>query len=145
MVFAVHEEGEGFRLESLATIDKKVFASEQQTPIYYRDHLFGILPNDAGAMKKQLVCYDLERGVSWASGNTNRFGLGPYLVAGGRLYILRDDCVLILAEAGTSAYVELAKAKVLEGRDAWAPMALAGGRLLLRDLRELICLDVAVR
>ncbi len=55
----------------------------------------------------------------------------------------RADATLVLAEAGTAAYVELARARVLQGRDAWAPMALVGGRLLLRNSKELICLDVA--
>jgi hypothetical protein len=99
--------------------------------------------DDAGATKKQLVCYHPERGVVWRSGNTTRFGLGPLLVADDKLFILRDDGVLVLAEAGTAAYVELARARVLQGRDAWAPMALVGGRLLLRNSKELICLDVS--
>ena len=143
MLFRVREEDGRFSLEELATLDKKVFASEQQTPLYYREHLFGILPNDAGALKKQLMCYHPERGQAWTSGNTNRFGLGPYLIADEKLFVLRDDGVLVLAKADTAAYVELARAKVLHGRDAWGPMALVDGRLLLRDSEELICLDVA--
>jgi outer membrane protein assembly factor BamB len=143
MLFEVREGGGQLRLGLLETIDKKVFASEQQTPIYYHGHLFGIMPNDAGAMKKQFVCYHPDRGVAWASGNTNRFGLGPYLLVNGKLLILRDDGVLILVDADIASYIELARAKVLQGRDAWAPMALVSGRLLLRDSRELVCLRIA--
>jgi outer membrane protein assembly factor BamB len=36
----------------------------------------------------------------------------------------------------------LGQAKVLNGRDSWGPMALAGNRLLVRDLDTLACLDV---
>jgi hypothetical protein len=32
---------------------------------------------------------------------------------------------------------------VLKGGEAWGPMALAGGRLLVRDLTHLACLDVS--
>ena len=39
-------------------------------------------------------------------------------------------------------YRRLARAKLLHGRDAWGPMALVGGRLLLRDDRTLICVDL---
>ncbi|GAG51327.1 unnamed protein product, partial [marine sediment metagenome] len=40
-------------------------------------------------------------------------------------------------------YVPLAQAKVLEdGHEAWGPLALAGGRLILRDLTRMVCLDL---
>ena len=45
-------------------------------------------------------------------------------------------------EARPDRFEEKARAKVLDGHDAWAPMALAGGRLILRDLTQLVCLDL---
>ena len=33
--------------------------------------------------------------------------------------------------------------QVLDGHDSWGPMAFAGGRLILRDLKHMICLNVA--
>ncbi len=119
-------------------------ASEQQTPLYWRGHLFSIQPKDAGWLREQFVCYhpdDCTRLV-WSSGETNRFGLGPYLIADDKMFILNDDGVLILIEASTSGYRQLAQAKVLDGFDAWGPLALAGGRLLLRDSKRLVCIDV---
>jgi hypothetical protein len=32
---------------------------------------------------------------------------------------------------------------VLNGHDAWGPLALAGSRLLARDLDSMVCLDLA--
>jgi len=54
-----------------------------------------------------------------------------------------DDGTLSLLEATPERYHALAQAKVLEEPDAWGPMAIAGGRLILRDLNRMICLDVA--
>jgi hypothetical protein len=51
---------------------------------------------------------------------------------------------LTLAEASTNAFKKLAQFKVLEGPEAWGPMALADGRLILRDLKQMICLDVGL-
>ena len=34
------------------------------------------------------------------------------------------------------------QAQVLTGHDSWGPMAMAGGRLILRDLTRMVCLDV---
>jgi outer membrane protein assembly factor BamB len=120
-------------------------ASEQQTPILYKEHLFGILPKDAGPLRNQLVCVkaDDTRQIAWASGKINRFGLGPYLMADGKILVLSDDGELTMLRASTQTYQELARAQVIEnGHDAWAPMALAEGRLILRDDQKMICLDL---
>ena len=52
--------------------------------------------------------------------------------------------ILVLAEVNPVGYRELAAAKVLDGHDAWAPMALVGGRLLVRDLETMACLQVGL-
>jgi outer membrane protein assembly factor BamB len=119
-------------------------ASEQQTPIVWREHVFAIQPKDAGELREQLVCYGVEdpTRLVWSSGRGERFGLGPYVVAGDKILVLDDDGVLTLAEASTTGYRRLARAKVLHGRDAWGPLALADGRLLARDSTRMVCLDV---
>jgi outer membrane protein assembly factor BamB len=80
--------------------------------------------------------------VLWTSGNANKFGLGPFLIADGKIFVMNDDGLLTLAEASPTGYRPLAKERVLHGHDSWAPLALAGGRLLARDLTQMICLDV---
>ena len=50
--------------------------------------------------------------------------------------------VLHLLEASTTGYKELAKAPVLKGPEVWAPIALSDGKLVIRDLAKMICLDV---
>ena len=75
-------------------------------------------------------------------GKTKRFGLGPFIVADDKFYILSDDGVLTVIETSSKEYVELAKVKVLNGHDAWGPLAIANGRLLARDSRRMVCLDI---
>ena len=50
-----------------------------------------------------------------------------------------------LIEATPEKYILLAQAQVLKGRESWGPLALAGGRLIARDLTRMVCLDVARR
>lgn len=125
----------------LFRLKPKQFGSTHHTPIFYHDHLFGVREHDS-----QLVCLDLEGREVWASGRDHRFAdaMGPYLVADGLLLVLDDFGTLTLVEATPEAYRPLARAQVLHGHDAWAPMALAAGRLLARDLTKMVCLDVAV-
>ena len=59
--------------------------------------------------------------------------------------MLDDDGVLTMAKASPEGFFPLAKAKVLEGPEAWGPMALVSGRLIVRDLNRMTCLDVAAK
>ena len=121
---------------------KEGLACEQQTPLFYKGHLFGIPPKDGGALRNQFVCYHPDGTTVWSSGKTRRFGLGPFLIADDKIFILSDEGILTLIGGSTESYQELATSKVLEGRDAWGPMAFADGRLLVRDSRSLVCLDL---
>mgnify|MGYP007068868896 CR=1 FL=1 len=56
-----------------------------------------------------------------------------------------DQGRLTVAEATPEAYRVLGQFQVIEdAHDAWAPMALADGRLVLRDLARMKCLKLAI-
>lgn len=112
------------------------FGSTQQTPILHDNHLFGVRPDG------QLACLDLEGRIVWTSGAAARFGLGPYVIAGGYVLAMNDDGLLTLAAASPDRYEMITQAKVLTGHDAWAPLAVAGNRLIARDLTRMVCLDL---
>ncbi|MCX7934084.1 MAG: PQQ-binding-like beta-propeller repeat protein, partial [Planctomycetota bacterium] len=128
----------GLALEVLRETPPRAFGSEMHTPILWQGRIYAVLPKP----RQELACFDLDLNEIWASGPQERFGLGPYLIADGLIFILKDDGTLTLAEASATAYRCLARAKVLPGPDAWGPMALANGYLLVRDLYRLVCLDV---
>ncbi len=120
-------------------------SSEQQTPLFLDGHLFAILPKDAGPRRNEFVCVDPGdiSAIRWGSGRTERFGLGPYLAADGKFLILDDRGTLTMAAATAEGWRRLAKAEVIpRGRDAWGPLAIADGLLLLRDSTRLLCLDL---
>ena len=121
-------------------VTANVFGATQQTPILLGEHFYGIRPDG------QLACIDLNGKPVWASGAKMQFGLGPLLMAGGLIYAMNDNGKLCLFEVSPEKCVPLAQADVFqEGHEAWGPMALAGGRLILRDFTRLICLDVAAK
>jgi outer membrane protein assembly factor BamB len=122
-------------------------ACEQQTPLYWNGHLFGILPKDGGSGRNQLVCVhpNNPQEMVWTSGSENRFGLGPYFIADGKMFILNDDGTLFIARPSTERYIEIDKVKVIEdGHDAWAPFAIANGYLIMRDATTVVCIDLNV-
>jgi len=141
LMLKLNEEGGKILPETVRRFEPKEFDSTQQTPILYENHIYGVRASD-----KQLVCLDLDGNQVWASGPEHTFGIGPYLIADGLIFVLDDFGVLTLAEAAPGAYRELDRAEVFEhGHDAWGPMALVAGRLILRDLTRMRCLDVAQR
>ncbi len=145
MMLKLNFEDGSFSAESLQELKPgEGIASEQQTPVFYKGHLFSLLPKDAGPLRNQFVCYHPDdcSQILWSSGKTNRFGLGPYIVADDKFFILSDDGILTILKVSTREYVQLARAKVLDGVDAWGPLALVSGRLLARDSRRLVCIDL---
>ncbi len=121
-------------------------SSDQQTPVITGGFIRTVMPENAGALKKQLVCYsesDLLKPV-WTSGKDARFGrgLGPYIVSGNKLYLLDDDANLFLFKLEGSNASLISKCRIIEGIEAWGPMAIAGKYLIMRDSRNLVCLDI---
>lgn len=139
MMLRLEQQGDEIVPQVAFELEPDVFGADQQTPIFYQEHIYGVRPN------KQLVCMDLTGTVVWSSGTQNTYGLGPYIIANEMLYVLNDEGVLSLIEAVPDAFRLIDQAKVLEGHEAWGPPALVAGRLLVRDLTTLVCLDIAAR
>jgi outer membrane protein assembly factor BamB len=131
------EVGGRITTQTVFRLAADVFGSPQHTPIFYDGYIYGVRPDG------QLACLDLNGRIVWTSTSVHCFGKGPYIIANGLIYVMNDSGVLTLAEAAPAGYVQLAKAKVLDGPESWGPMAIAAGRLILRDLTRMICLDIA--
>jgi outer membrane protein assembly factor BamB len=145
LMLRINAENGVFSAESIQALKpEEGLASEQQTPVFYKGHLFSILPKDAGPLRNQFVCCHPDdcSQIVWSSGKTNRFGLGPYIVADDKFYIMSDDGVLTVVKASPEEYIPLVQAKILDGVDAWGPLAIVNGRLLARDSRRMVCVDL---
>jgi len=138
LMLQLKEEQGHFTSQTLFRLTPRQFGSEQQTPVCWQGHLYGVRQKD-----QQLVCLDLGGKEQWNSGG-DKFGSGPYMLADGLILAMNDDGVLTIAEATPQAYRRLAKAPVFEdGSSSWGPMALAAGRLVVRDFNRIMCLDIA--
>jgi outer membrane protein assembly factor BamB len=138
LMLQLHEEGGRIVPQTVFRLTARQFGSEQQTPVLWQQHLYAVRQKD-----QQLVCMDLDGKELWNSGR-DKFGSGPYLIADGLIYVLDDNGVLSLAEATPTAYHRTARAQVIEdGSSSWGPMALAAGRLIVRDSTRMVCVDVA--
>ena len=122
--FAVREVWRNIRMKNQFT-----------TSVLHDGHLYGL---DAAI----LACLDAETGeVKWKGG---RYGFGQVLLAGDHLVVLTEDGDLALVRATPERHVELARVPALDGK-TWNHPAMAGGILLVRNLKEMAALDLRPR
>ncbi len=138
-MFRVVREGDGFKAEKMYEMTSAEWNSEVHTPIVFKDHLFAV-----GRKRRGLfTCLNKDGETVWESRGQAAFGLGSYLLADGMFFILEGKTGrLRLLEANLTEYRELASAQVLSGHDVWGPMALSNGKLVLRDLQKMVCIQV---
>ena len=147
-LFQVKKTGDSYSVDHLMTYKpSEGIASEQQTPIFYKGRLFSIAPKDAGGLRNEFLCVDPNnpKNILWTSGKTDRFGLGPYIMADNKFFILNDDGTLTIAKVNLNAFEFLDKAKIIDGQDAWGPFALADGYLLMRDSKKMVCINIRAK
>jgi len=144
----ISREGDGYAFEELFHIER---GAQTHQPILHDGYLYLAVNenwNDSRARRAEggLLCLDLEGKERWRTGDSPYLGRGSVLLAGDRL-LLQDGYsgVLRVVRASPEGFQVLAQTDPFgqdDGRDheMWAPMALAGGRLLLRSQEELVCL-----
>jgi outer membrane protein assembly factor BamB len=135
----VRRAGEAFKPECAFDFKSNEWNSEVHTPIVYKGHMFAV-----GKKKRGLfTCLDADGKQVWTTEGKASFGLGSFLLADGMFFVMDGDTgKMHLIEAGTTGFNELSSAQVLAGQEVWAPMALSDGKLVLRDLTKMICLNV---
>ncbi len=132
----------GFALFELSVKDgkpaaEKLWANKEMknyfsTSVLVGGYLYGFNNN-------KLTCLDFRTGKSrW---NTSGFNRGSLIAADGKLIIYGAQGILALAEISPDSYQELAKFKFCDER-TWTVPTLSGGRLFLRNEKELACLKV---
>jgi len=137
------------------TRSRQCFSSYQQTPISFAGHLFGIQLNNALEHSMEFVCVDPDEPGGrfvWASGRDTVFtapkkkeAWGPYILADGKFYVVSDTGLLAVFRASTDKCVKLGEWQLMDGHEAWAPLAIAGGRLLMRDVGRMVCFDISAK
>jgi outer membrane protein assembly factor BamB len=101
--------------------------------VLHEGHVYGL---DEGI----LTCLDAQTGErKWKGG---RYGYGQVILAGGHLIITSADGELVLVRATPQAHTEVARFQALDGQ-TWNNPALADGRLLVRNGKEMACYKLA--
>ena len=136
LMLQLKKEGEKFAASTVFKLEPEVFGATQQSPVLFESHLYGVRPDG------KFTCLTPEGKALWNSGSGQDFGLGAFLSADGMIFAINDSGLLRLLSAKPDGYQVLSQAQILKGRECWGSLALAGKRLLVRDLTRLVCLEV---
>ncbi|MQA31876.1 MAG: PQQ-binding-like beta-propeller repeat protein, partial [Luteitalea sp.] len=89
-----------------------------------------------------LACIDAATGeLQWKGG---RYGYGQILLAGDNIVVITESGELVLVKATPAGHEELHRFPAIEGK-TWNHPVIAGGRLLVRNLREMAAFDIRPR
>jgi outer membrane protein assembly factor BamB len=136
----VHKTADG--TYNVAELFKNVdFGAHTQPPILYKDHFY--VPYTINERSDGLVCMTMDGRVKWKTGDEPPFNKGGAVLADGLLLSVDGNTTLYLIEPDPSGFKPLASAELLEPGENWSPIALADGKLLIRDQKNLKCLAVA--
>lgn len=134
------------------------FGDQTKPPIFHQGHFYA--QYGTNNRRDGLVCMTVDGKILWKTRREPDFNKGSMILADGLLLATDGAQTLYLIEPDPAGFKPLAAAKVLgEGGTGsendplakrvggttqnWAPLALADGKLLVRDQARLKCLQVA--
>lgn len=126
-----------YKTKILKKLKESEFGSTQQTPIWYKNHIWGV-----GRSAGKFCCIDDKGNVLWRNRTRTKFGDGPYIIADNKILAVNDHGLLICAEATPEQWTPLFEKQILDGHECWGPPALVNGRMILRSIDKMICIDL---
>lgn len=116
------------------------FGAHTQPPVLYKDHFY--VQYTTNERRDGLVSMSMSGEVKWKTGQDPAFSKGGAILADGLLLATDGGKKLYVIEPDPAGFKPLASAELLEAGNNWAPLALADGKLLLRDQKKLIVVQV---
>lgn len=128
------------------------FGAHTKPAILYNGYFYS--QYGTNSRRDGLVCMSMDGQIMWKTKCSPSFDKGSMILVDGLLLSTDGATKLYLIEPEPSAFRPLASVELLEKGNGnpsgiggatqnWAPIALADGKLLLRDQSKLICVKVA--
>ena len=132
------------------------FGDQTKTPILYNGYFYA----EYGTNNRRdgMVCMSMDGKIMWKTKKDPDFNKGSMILADGLILATDGAKSLFLIEPDPSAFKPIASAPLLKeagtstdpmasrvggGTQNWAPIALANGKLLIRDQSRMMCVKIA--
>lgn len=115
--------------------------SKMHPPVIYDNHIY--LNSTGNPM--QMTCLTMDGKVLWEKKSAPNFQLGGLILIDGLIINQNGkNGDLHLIEPSPEGYIEISKASFFDSKNsqAWAPLAFSQGKLLVRDMEKLVCVDL---
>jgi hypothetical protein len=134
----------------------KQFGDQTKPPVLYKGYFYA--QYGTNERRDGMACMSMDGQIMWKTKRSPDFNKGSIILADGLILATDGARSLYLVEPNPSEFKPLASAELFPegagsendiasrvgGRNQnWAPMALADGKLLLRDQSQLKCVKVA--
>jgi outer membrane protein assembly factor BamB len=126
--------------------------SQVHPAVYHEGHIYININENANlrGRNKQggLACVEAKTGeVKWKTRSDPNLNRGAITLADGKLYVFDGDSgELLLVNPNPQRFDVIAKFEALEpqGRsnNAWSPIVISDGRLIIRDHQQIVCYDL---
>jgi outer membrane protein assembly factor BamB len=141
VLLELSRSGDGIAARELYFLDAKTLQNHHGGLVLVGNHVYA----GHGHNKGFPICVDFITGkVAWG-GDVRNAGTGSAAVmyADGRLYFRYENGVVVLIEASPAGYAEKGSFTIPGVRDpSWAHLAIADGRLYVREQDNLYCYDL---
>jgi outer membrane protein assembly factor BamB len=116
------------------------FGEHTKPPILYNGYFYGQFSTNN--RRDGMVCMSMDGKVMWATKRAPLFDKGSMILVDGLILATDGNKTLYLIQPDPSGFKPLASAEILNMGQNWGPIALADGKLLIRDQSQLKCLKV---
>ncbi len=142
-ILQISRQGDDWAVKELA--QKAQMGGHCHPALVYQDHLYMLC--NINERSDGMVCFDFDARVLWQTRNSPNFDKGgSVLTADGLMYVVDGRSgELHIVEPSPTGFKSLGQAKVLGGKEIWGPLALAGGKLVIRDQSQVKCLELRDR
>ena len=139
-IIQVSQKGGNWKVKELMSI--KQMGGHCHPALLFQDHLY--LLGNMNERSDGMICFDLAGKVVWQTRkDPNLDKGGSILTADGLMYVMDGRTgELYIVEPSPQGFKSLGKAKLLGGKEIWGPLALAGGKLVIRDQSQMKCVDL---
>ena len=117
------------------------FGDHTKPPILYDGYFYA--QYSTNERRDGLVCMSLDGKVMWKTMRAPAFDKGSMILADGLILATNGSKALYLIQPDPSGFKSLASAELLGTGQNWAPIALADGKLLIKDQSRMLCVKVA--
>ncbi|MDR0794473.1 MAG: PQQ-like beta-propeller repeat protein [Tannerella sp.] len=117
------------------------FGDQTKPPLFHNGYFYAMYRTNQ--KREGLMCMNMNGEIMWKTGRNPDFERGSMIFADGLILAFNGFNILHLIEPVPTAFKPVAQATMpLEGSQNWGPMALADGKLLMRDQSRMICVKV---